>query len=46
MTHHCTNATGDLADHKATYRGFLLLVKISAAVSLISLGLIYFLLAH
>jgi hypothetical protein len=36
----------DLAAHERTYRGFLLLLKFSAAVTAVALVLLYFFLAR
>lgn len=42
--HHGTST--DMAEHLATYRGFLMLLKVGTAASVISLLLMYFLLAR
>jgi hypothetical protein len=39
------HASTNLAEHEATYRGFLTLLKFAAAASLVSLLLLYYFLA-
>lgn len=46
MAHDRTHARGDIAEHEATYRGFLMLLKVSLAVSAVTLSLLYFFLAR
>lgn len=46
MADHHTYASTDLAEHEATYRGFLVLLKFGAAASIISLALLYFFLVR
>jgi hypothetical protein len=43
--HHKASFT-DLAEHEATYKGFLTLLKISAGASAVSLLLMFFFLAR
>jgi hypothetical protein len=42
--HHETST--DMTEHLATYRGFLTLLKVAAVASIVSLLLLYFLLAR
>lgn len=46
MVDHPTRAPKDFAEHEATYHGFLTLLKVSAAASVISLALLYVFLAR
>lgn len=46
MASHHTQASTNLAEHEATYRGFLVLLKVSAAGSLASLAALYFFLVR
>lgn len=46
MVDHPSRAPTDFAEHEATYRGFLTLLKVSAAASVVSLALLYFFLAR
>jgi hypothetical protein len=46
MANHHNGASSDLAEHEATYRGFLTLLKVGTAASVVSLLLMYFFLAR
>ncbi len=46
MTGHHTHASTDLAEHEATYQGFLTLLKVSAGASVATLALMYFFLVR
>jgi hypothetical protein len=47
MADHHKAATGaEFAEHEATYKGFLKLLKISTGASIATLALLYFFLAH
>jgi hypothetical protein len=44
--HHHHAPTADFADHEATYRGFLTLLKVGTAGSVITLALMFLFLTH
>jgi hypothetical protein len=46
MADNRTDVSIDLAEHEATYRGFLLLMKVTLAATIITLGLLYFFLVR
>lgn len=46
MADHHKHASADLAEHEATYHGFLTLLKVSAGASIVTLLLLYFLLVR
>jgi hypothetical protein len=46
MADHRSGASANFAEHEATYRSFLLLLKVSFAATAVTLGLLYYFLAR
>jgi hypothetical protein len=46
MADHHHETSGDIAEHLATYHGFLTLLKVGTAASVVTLLLMYFFLAR
>jgi hypothetical protein len=44
--HHRTASATDIAEHEATYKGFLTLLKVSTAACVVTLLLLFFFLAR